>query len=151
VKVSNATIKATTGINRGVIPTRLIQKYTKSVSANRHIHYSSSPNSAAQESVQWFGGNLYGTNYSGGIANAGTVFKLTPAGVETVLHSFVRNGADGINPYASLILHTGNFYGTTLQGGPANVGTVFKVTPVGTETVLYKFTGGADGGYPLDC
>jgi uncharacterized repeat protein (TIGR03803 family) len=93
-------------------------------------------------------GNLYGTNYVGGIANAGTVFKLTPGGVETVLHNFVRDGADGINPYASLILHSGNFYGTTLQGGPANVGTVFKVTPAGTETVLYKFTGEADGGNP---
>jgi uncharacterized repeat protein (TIGR03803 family) len=93
-------------------------------------------------------GNLYGTNYSGGIANAGTVFKLTPGGVETVLHSFARDGADGINPQASLIFHSGNFYGTTLQGGPANVGTVFKITPAGTETVLYKFTGGADGGSP---
>jgi uncharacterized repeat protein (TIGR03803 family) len=93
-------------------------------------------------------GNLYGTNYSGGIANAGTVFELTPGGVETVLHSFVRDGADGINPYASLIFDKGNLYGTTLQGGPANIGTVFEITPAGVETVLYKFTGGTDGSSP---
>ncbi len=94
-------------------------------------------------------GNIYGTNYSGGTDNAGTVFKLTPGGVETVLHSFVRDGLDGTNPYASLILYQGNFYGTTLQGGgTANIGTVFKVTPSGAETVLYRFTGGTDGGYP---
>ena len=93
-------------------------------------------------------GNIYGTNYSGGIDNAGAVYKLTPGGVETMIHSFARDGSDGINPYASLILHNGNFYGTTFQGGPANVGTVFKITPTGTETVLHQFTGGLDGGYP---
>ena len=93
-------------------------------------------------------GSIYGTTYSGGTDNAGTVFKLTGAGAESILHSFVRDGVDGLNPQASLTFDRGNFYGTTLQGGPANIGTVFEVTPAGTETVLYQFTGGTDGGYP---
>ena len=92
-------------------------------------------------------GSLYGTTYGGGQDNAGVVYKLA-AGVETVLHHFVRNGADGINPYASLIFVKGNFYGTTLQGGPTNAGTVYKITPTGTETVLHAFTGGSDGFNP---
>lgn len=93
-------------------------------------------------------GNVYGTTYSGGTANAGTVFELTPGGVETVLHSFARDGADGMNPQSSLIFDKTNLYGTTLQGGHANVGTVFELTPAGTETVLYSFTGAKDGTNP---
>lgn len=93
-------------------------------------------------------GNIYGTTYGGGTDNAGVVFKLPPGGVDIVLHNFARNSADGINPYASLVLYKGNFYGTTLQGGTANGGTAFKITPAGTETVLHSFTGGADGFNP---
>ncbi len=93
-------------------------------------------------------GNIYGTNYSGGKDNAGTVYELSTGGKETVLHHFARGGVDGINPEASLIFDKNNLYGTTLQGGPANVGTVFEVTPAGVETVLYSFTGATDGGYP---
>src|SRR5258707_1173201 len=53
------------------------------------------------------------------------------------------------NPQASMIQGTdGNFYGTTSQGGSANAGTVFQLTPSGGLNVLYAFTGGADGGYP---
>jgi uncharacterized repeat protein (TIGR03803 family) len=94
-------------------------------------------------------GNIFGTTYGGGTDNAGVVFKLPPGGVDTVIHDFARNSADGINPYASLVLYKGNFYGTTLQGGgPANGGTVFKITPAGLETVLHSFSGGADGYNP---
>ena len=93
-------------------------------------------------------GNLYGTTYGGGADNAGVVYKLGGTVGDTVLHHFARNSADGINPYASLIFIKGNLYGTTLQGGSANAGTVFKITPGGTETVLHTFTGGADGYNP---
>jgi len=98
-------------------------------------------------------GNLYGTTVSGGSAKScpagcGTVFRLDPSGTETVLHSF-RGGTDGANPYAGLIRDTkGNLYGTTLAGGKHSAGTVFKLDPQGKETVLYSFTGGADGGFP---
>jgi uncharacterized repeat protein (TIGR03803 family) len=93
-------------------------------------------------------GNLYGTTGGGGTNGAGTVFKLGPTGLETVLYSFA-GGADGANPIAGLIRdEAGNLYGTTSAGGPSGQGTVFKVDPAGNETVLYSFTGGTDGGYP---
>src|ERR1039457_6417121 len=94
-------------------------------------------------------GNLYGTTTVGGTANAGVVYKLDPAGNETVLHSFT-GGADGGFPIAGVIRDSaGNFYGTTDDGGgPANAGVVYKLNPTGNETVLHTFTGGADGGEP---
>src|SRR5580700_2417129 len=62
-------------------------------------------------------GNLYGTTYAGGAANAGVVYKLDAAGAFTVLYSFT-GGADGANPYAGVILDSaGNLYGTTEGGG----------------------------------
>ena len=94
-------------------------------------------------------GNLYGTASSGGASGAGVVFKIDPSGNETVLYSFT-GGADGGYPYAGLLFGPdGNFYGTTNGGGASNAGVVFKLDPSGNETVLYTFTGGADGGYPL--
>ena len=94
-------------------------------------------------------GNLYGTTYSGGASSVGTVFKVTKTGTETVLHSFA-GGADGEYPYASLVRDSsGNLYGTTSEGGASNVGTAFKVTPTGHETVLYSFAGGTDGANPF--
>jgi uncharacterized repeat protein (TIGR03803 family) len=93
-------------------------------------------------------GNLYGTTSVGGAFNAGTVFKIAPSGLETVLYSF-SGGGDGGLPYASLILDTeGNLYGTTAFGGAANLGTVFQLTPTGAENVLHSFIGGADGANP---
>ena len=93
-------------------------------------------------------GNLYGTATEAGVnGNFGTVFEVSPAGVETTLFSF--DGADGQSPYGGLIRDSkGNFYGTTETGGAFGYGTVYELTPSGVETVLYHFTGGADGGYP---
>lgn len=95
-------------------------------------------------------GNLYGTTGGGGANGQGTVFKLTPTGTETVLHSFAADGKDGVLPIGGLVMDKlGNLYGTTNKGGTANAGTVYKVTPTGTETVLYSFTAGtADGCQP---
>lgn len=84
-------------------------------------------------------GNLYGTAYSGGSSNLGTVFEVTGGGIPTALHSF--SGGDGANPLGGLTLGPdGNFYGTTYQGGVNNNGTIFRVTPNGTLTTLYSFS-----------
>jgi uncharacterized repeat protein (TIGR03803 family) len=80
---------------------------------------------------------------------------FTPAhAADTVLHSF-QGGIDGANPVASLIADSqGALYGTTFRGGAANAGTVFKLQPPApgqtqwTNTVLYSFSGGADGRFP---
>jgi len=93
-------------------------------------------------------GNLYGTTQNGGAAGAGVVFKLTPDGTETVLHSFT-GGSDGTSPCAGLIMDSsGNLYSTTSDGGADDDGVVFKLAPNGTETVLHSFTGGSDGAHP---
>ena len=93
-------------------------------------------------------GNFYGTTANGGVSGNGTVFKLTPAGTETVLYAFA-GGTDGANPEGSVIQAAdGNLYGTT-SGGASGNGTVFKVTLAGVETVLYAFAGGTDGAYPF--
>jgi uncharacterized repeat protein (TIGR03803 family) len=94
-------------------------------------------------------GNLYGaTSNGGGPASAGVVFELDPAGQESVLYTF-PGGSDGANPHAGVISDgTGNLYGTTYSGGPASAGVVYQVDATGHETILYRFTGGADGANP---
>jgi uncharacterized repeat protein (TIGR03803 family) len=83
-------------------------------------------------------GNFYGTTSQGGTDGEGTVFKVTPEGVLTTLHSFV--GSDGAYPDAGLLQAAdGNFYGTASQGGPNVGGTVFKMTPQGVLTTLHGF------------
>lgn len=97
-------------------------------------------------------GNLYGTTYSGGKYDFGTVFELsnsTGTWTETILHDF-SGGSDGAYPESSLLFDSsGNLYGTTWGGGSSGDGTIFRVSSSGQETVLYTFTGGADGAHPL--
>lgn len=100
-------------------------------------------------------GNLYGTTFlGGGPKDFGTVFKVDTSGKETVLYRFL-GGAAGMHPASALILdHEGDLYGTTVDSGavgfskPVYYGTIFKVDPSGTETLLHRFTGGPDGGFP---
>lgn len=99
-------------------------------------------------------GNLYGTTLFGGPVDGGTVFKVDPLGNETMLYAFaggyqVAFGPDGGQPYAGVIPDSaGNLYGTTSGGGTSNQGVVYKLDTALNETVLYTFTGGADGGFP---
>src|ERR1017187_6084543 len=93
-------------------------------------------------------GNLYGTTSWGGAANAGVVYKLNASGNYTVLYSFT-GGADGASPWAGVIPDSaGNLYGTTFFGGASGAGVVYKLNASGQETVLYSFTGLADGCCP---
>ena len=104
-------------------------------------------------------GNLYGTTYEGGgyctdprggIIGCGTVFKIDPAGNETVLHAFNLT-SDGAYPSSLAIDASGNLYGATSMGGGSwpptcNVsmygcGTVFRIDTNGDETVLHTFSG----------
>ncbi len=84
----------------------------------------------------------------GGAAIFGTVYKITTAGDETVLHSF--GGSDGQAPIGGLTNFGGTLYGTTSNGGANGTGTVFSVTPAGDETLLYSFqaSGSGDGRGP---
>jgi uncharacterized repeat protein (TIGR03803 family) len=115
-------------------------------------------------------GGYFSTTVSGGGGpcdsfgdggGCGTIFHLTPPGegqsnwTETVLYQF--QSVDGAYPFDRLVLDssTGVLYGTTYAGGSSNGGAVFALTPPSegqtnwTETVLYSFTGGADGGFPF--
>jgi uncharacterized repeat protein (TIGR03803 family) len=100
--------------------------------------------------VEGTDGNFYGTTYNGGANGEGTVFKMTPTGTLTTLHSF--DDSDGANPYAGLVQATdGDLYGTTYYGGANGDGTVFKMTPSGSLTTLYDFcslSGCTDGSRP---
>ena len=101
--------------------------------------------------VQGSDGNFYGTTYQGGAVNVGTVFKITPSGSYTLLYSFGSVAGDGTLPIAGLTLGTdGNFYGVTGNGGTKNTGIIFKITPKGSETLLYNFCSVScyDGIYP---
>jgi uncharacterized repeat protein (TIGR03803 family) len=93
---------------------------------------------------------LYGTTNEGGAHNAGTLFSVNAStGAETILYSFggsldAEYPSNGLyqRPSASVV------YGTSQFGGVYGYGTLFEVTTAGKETVLYSFTGGADGAYP---
>jgi uncharacterized repeat protein (TIGR03803 family) len=113
-------------------------------------------------------GNLYGTTTEGGAHGWGLVFKLTHQGAGWTLvplYSFPDPydvGGNGAEPYAPVIFGSdGSLYGTTQYAGYQSLccGTVFKLTPPATicktaicywtETILYAFTGGSDGGQPV--
>jgi uncharacterized repeat protein (TIGR03803 family) len=96
-------------------------------------------------------GNLYGVTNEGGGHGTGEIFRLTPGGTLTVIHSFGQN--EGMQPNAGLVLGLdGNLYGTT-EYGAANTcasgcGTIFRVSTGGQFATAYRFTGGSDGSNP---
>jgi uncharacterized repeat protein (TIGR03803 family) len=100
-------------------------------------------------------GTLYGTASGGGKYGQGTVFSLSTSGREKLLHSFNDQGnKDGADPGGGLIAIKHTLYGTTFAGGTLycggsgfGCGTVFSITPSGSETVLHRFTG-SDGDNP---
>ncbi len=93
-------------------------------------------------------GNLYGTTTYGGPENLGTVFSLDTTGMLTTLYSFTFAGTEPAYPTAGLIIDkNGNLYGTTVNGGTNDIGSVFKLATNGTLTVLHSFNG-TDGANP---
>jgi uncharacterized repeat protein (TIGR03803 family) len=101
--------------------------------------------------VQGIDGNFYGVSESGGTYEEGTVYKMTPAGTVTLLHSFNQTTDFGENPSTPLLQATdGNFYSTVVgctESGCPSDGNIFKITPSGTYTTLEAFTG-PNGAYP---
>jgi uncharacterized repeat protein (TIGR03803 family) len=94
-------------------------------------------------------GNFYGVCSAHGAFDYGLLYKVTPAGIFTDLHDFSNTGGDGAQPGAPPIQATdGNLYGTTYYGGANGQGTVYKLTPSGTLTILYSFQNGTDGTNP---
>jgi uncharacterized repeat protein (TIGR03803 family) len=97
-------------------------------------------------------GNLYGTTSAGGVSECaggcGTVYKLDTTGKLTNLYVSTGANDDGGIPYAPLFRDpSGNVYGTATSGGNGS-GTVFKVSPTSTETVIYSFKNLTDGASP---
>ena len=83
-------------------------------------------------------GDFYGVATRGGTGNNNGIFyKVSPTGTPTVLYSFGTRGERCSWPQCTLVLGPdGNFWGTTLVGGAHGAGTVFKVSPTGTETAM---------------
>jgi uncharacterized repeat protein (TIGR03803 family) len=107
---------------------------------------------AAPVSLTPFSGRLYGITASGGAHDYGTIFQITTGGNERIVYSF-SGGSDGAMPSGQLAVHDGRLYGTTYEGGTnacynAGCGTVYEMTPSGTKTTLYAFTGKPDAEYP---
>jgi uncharacterized repeat protein (TIGR03803 family) len=95
--------------------------------------------------IQASDGNFYGTTSLGGANLDGTAFKMTSAGVVTVIHSFDAN-VDGSIPEGALVQASDtNLYGTTSDGGTDNVGTIFRLTTSGAVTVIHQFDSNGDG------
>lgn len=101
--------------------------------------------------VQGNDGNFYGTTASGGAFFQGTVFRMTPSGAITVLHSFNGFLSEGAVPIAGLVQgSSGNLYGTTALGGEHFKGTIFKIDPAGSLTTLHSFSGSpGEGALPF--
>lgn len=90
-------------------------------------------------------GYLYGTTSVGGASSAGTVWSMNPNGALSNFFSFT-GGLDGATPAVTLARSTdGSLYGSTKDGGASGLGNIFRITPQGTLTNLYSFSGGVDG------
>jgi len=152
---ASGTIYGTTGIggtyNWGTV-------FTISAAGYYHVLYSFTGLSggAPGGSLIDVKGTLYGTTAFGGkygdeFGGDGTVFSISTAGMEHVLHNF-GHGSDGLYPAASLIDVKGTLYGTTASGGEygssGGGGTVFSISTAGKERVLHNFGSGSDGEYP---
>ncbi|HEY1613151.1 MAG TPA: choice-of-anchor tandem repeat GloVer-containing protein [Rhizomicrobium sp.] len=100
-------------------------------------------------------GNVFGVTQSGGSIGWGSIFELSYAKgswSEKILYSFT-GGSDGGAPYSELVADAaGNLYGTASAKGAAGWGTVFELSPNGSDwtyNVIHTFEGSSDGGQPV--
>jgi uncharacterized repeat protein (TIGR03803 family) len=99
------------------------------------------------------GNTLYGLTHNGGSSLNGTIFKMNTDGTGfTLMHSFAGGPADGRDPLGELLLSGSTLYGTTYQGGTADVGTLFSIGIDGSGyNVMHSFLGGpSDGAQPAN-
>ncbi len=113
------------------------------------VNFNGANGANPQASLLAAGGTLFGTTYTGGISNAGTVFAVTTnGGGFTNVYSFT-GGSDGRGPQAALVIAGMTLYGTTESGGAYGNGNVFAVNTNGSGiTNIYSFIGGPDGAEP---
>jgi uncharacterized repeat protein (TIGR03803 family) len=146
------------GISLGLLVLRLATPNACGQSlTNLHIFLGNDGAEPFAGLVQGNDGNFYGTTFYGGTTNIGAVFRISQSSSFTNIYFF--SGGDGRNPFAALVQgNDSNFYGTTYGGGAngncsglpfglptIGCGTIFRITPSGTLTTLYSFTGGSDG------
>jgi uncharacterized repeat protein (TIGR03803 family) len=139
-----------------IMAATLIWASGAAASSYKILHYFTSAGNPMGNLIFDAAGNLYGTASTGGTWGLGGVWKLKPHANGTWTMSALRvfANADGAVPSAGLVFDAaGNLYGTTTQGGAFGGGVVFKLAPnpdgTWTESVLYSFTAGADGGAPM--
>jgi uncharacterized repeat protein (TIGR03803 family) len=99
--------------------------------------------------TQAIDGSMYGTTHFGGSNNVGTIYKISQAGVYSVLHSFGGVG-DGRSPKGEPFQAAdGNVYGTTTAGGANGSGVVYRLSANGSYVVLHSFGASTDGQGPV--
>jgi uncharacterized repeat protein (TIGR03803 family) len=127
----------------------IFRRASSGVVTNLHSFSSSVDGAVPSRLIRAKDGNFYGTTSTGsGALTAGTIFKITSAGIFTTLATFPANLSKGAKPSHLVQATDGAFYGTTQTGGTYGKGTVFKCTPTGALTMLHAFSGGVDGASP---
>jgi uncharacterized repeat protein (TIGR03803 family) len=92
---------------------------------------------------------LYGMTEYGGIKDTGTIFKIKPDGSGYVKLLDFTGFANGSRPHGSLISDGTFLYGTTMNGGINNLGTIFKIKTDGSGYVkLLDFANVTNGSNP---
>lgn len=119
-----------------------IFKYSLGTNPGESVLYSFTGSQSVANGLVYYNGALFGTTQGGGSHNLGAIFRVGLTGTERLIYSF-KNAPDGSVPQAGLVAVGNKLYGTTVRGGNAGgvygCGTVYSVTPGGTETVLHIF------------
>ncbi len=111
----------------------------------KHLKAATDGGASQSDLIQASDNNFYGTCYNGGTLGYGTIFKISTAGVFTVVKNFSYS-TDGGNPYDGLMQNTdGNFYGITRAGGSKGAGAIYKLTQAGVYSVIHHLDPTTEG------